>query len=124
MTEIKCSSVAQWILQARNAGRKGQLLLSEDDPCLRLLGFLNVDTDEHYVVGLTAVKDRAQWGTGLPPGESWESIQMSVDIPERTLSDLIRTPPGRALLALRLSGRVLRDKEVAEFVSERLKAER
>jgi len=124
MTKIKCSSMAEWIVQARNAGRRGQLLLSEDDPKLRQLGFLNVDTDELYALGLTAVKERYDWGTCLPPGESWEAVQMSVDIPERTLKDLIRTPAGRTILALRLSGRVLRDKEAAEIVYERIQAER
>jgi hypothetical protein len=116
--EVPCASVAEWIFLARNAGRNGQLMLSEDDPKRRLLGFRNLDTSEHYLIGLDAVK-KTDWNDP-PLVESWESVQMSIDMPEVRIREYVETPGGRATLSERLSGRKPSDKEIAKVVRDLL----
>ena len=110
MNEIKHPSVGYWLYNAREQGRQGHLLQSLDDPKRRILGLLDRDTDTFHYLGLTAVKDRANWGASLP--DPFEQILTGLDLTEPLLADLIRSPEGRATVARLVSGRAPRPEEI------------
>jgi hypothetical protein len=134
-TSIRCETLGELVLKARDAGRNNHLVLSYDDPGKRHIGFRDVDEDVIFWVPLTRVISTDEHGGYKPkpgenrpaippPAETWPAILQSIGLTKGKLGTFIRTSKGRETFAALLSGRTGLPEEVAANDAAKAKRDR